>query len=431
MPNPEKPVIDFSYQYLPYGSQLDNDLAELVRGVDDTIDALADVRRSDGALNNEIVTPDSLSPAVLALLRGDGATGPTGPSGPAGGGATGPSGAVGATGATGPQGAPGSTGATGPAGATGITGSTGPTGVTGLTGATGPTGVTGLTGATGPTGVIGLTGATGPTGVTGLTGPTGPTGVAGSVGATGPTGPSGPVGPGANTFTDSQLIQISDPGGTKIALEIDLEEGNGVFRATRYASTANAPVFFGRKARGTRVTPTATQSGDTLLGFRGYGYDGAGFASAAQGAAFLLEAAQTWSAGNYGTQIRFFTTLNGSTALAEVLKLGNDGLATFTGAISRGAPVTKTADFTVAATENHLINNKSGSGCVATLPSAASFPGRELFFNSEQAQTLTSATSNVVPRAGGAAGTAILPATAGAWALLVSNATNWKIIASS
>lgn len=32
---------------------------------------------------------------------------------------------------------------------------------------------------------------------------------------------------------------------------------------------------------------------------------------------------------------------------------------------------------------------------------------------------------NVVPMAGGAAGTAILAATAGKWVLLVSNGTNW------
>lgn len=84
MASPEKPVIDFSYQYLPYGSQLDNDLAELVRGVDDTIDALADVRRSDGALPNGKVTPDSLSEATRDLMAAVGPPGPTGPTGPSG-----------------------------------------------------------------------------------------------------------------------------------------------------------------------------------------------------------------------------------------------------------------------------------------------------------------------------------------------------------
>jgi hypothetical protein len=137
MPSPEKPVIDFSYIYTPYGSQLDNDLAELVRAADETIDALADVRRSDGALPNGKVTPDSLSAATRALITGEGATGPSGPAGSTGpAGATGPTG-IGATGATGPTGVTGSAGAAGPAGATG------PTGVTGATGATGPSGTPG------------------------------------------------------------------------------------------------------------------------------------------------------------------------------------------------------------------------------------------------------------------------------------------------
>ncbi|MBZ9889457.1 hypothetical protein LB559_16140 [Mesorhizobium sp. BR1-1-3] len=156
MPSPVKPIIDFSYLYsFPDGAQLDNDLAELVRGIDDTIDALADVRRSDGKLNNQIVTPDSLSAATRALITGEGATGPTGPTGPAGSGSTGATGPSGAVGATGPAGATGPTGITGPTGPTGVAGPTGPTGVTGLTGATGPTGTTGATGVAGPSGATG------------------------------------------------------------------------------------------------------------------------------------------------------------------------------------------------------------------------------------------------------------------------------------
>lgn len=90
-----------------------------------------------------------------------------------------------------------------------------------------------------------------------------------------------------------------------------------------------------------------------------------------------------------------------------------------------GAPVTKTANFTVAAGETWLINNKSGSSCTVTLPSASTSTGRVLHFLNYQAQTLVSASSNVVPLAGGAAGTAILEAVAGANATLVSNGTNW------
>ena len=95
----------------------------------------------------------------------------------------------------------------------------------------------------------------------------------------------------------------------------------------------------------------------------------------------------------------------------------------------KSAPVTKTGDFTVAETEIYLINNKSGSACTVTLPAAASYPGRELTLKTVQAQTTISATSNVVPLAGGAAGTAILSANAGRWAKLVSDGTSWVIMA--
>ena len=89
------------------------------------------------------------------------------------------------------------------------------------------------------------------------------------------------------------------------------------------------------------------------------------------------------------------------------------------------APVTKTANFTVAAGETWLINNKSGSSCVVTLPTPSTNTGRELNFQNYQNQTLVSASSNVVPLAGGSAGTAILQAMAGANATLVSDGTSW------
>lgn len=93
-----------------------------------------------------------------------------------------------------------------------------------------------------------------------------------------------------------------------------------------------------------------------------------------------------------------------------------------------GAPVTKTADFTLAATETSIINDKVGSTCVGTL--SGGFAGRQLYVKNTQAQQLDSASANVVPKAGGAAGTAILSAASGAWAFLIHDGTNWVIMAS-
>lgn len=50
------------------GSQVDNELENVEASLGETIDALADIRRSDGALKNGIVTLDTLSSDVQALL---------------------------------------------------------------------------------------------------------------------------------------------------------------------------------------------------------------------------------------------------------------------------------------------------------------------------------------------------------------------------
>ena len=91
------------------------------------------------------------------------------------------------------------------------------------------------------------------------------------------------------------------------------------------------------------------------------------------------------------------------------------------------APVTVTADFTVG-TSSWYINNKSGSTCTVTLPTPSSYVGRQITFKNMQAQTLVSASSNVVPIDSTSAGTAILLAVVGNWATMVSDGTNWIIM---
>jgi hypothetical protein len=102
---------------------------------------------------------------------------------------------------------------------------------------------------------------------------------------------------------------------------------------------------------------------------------------------------------------------------------------TASGYLSTTAPVIKTADFTVAATENWLISNKASS-CTVTLPTVASFTGREITIKNLAAFTVVSASANVKPIGTNTAGTAILPATAGTWCTLVSDGTNWIVMQS-
>ena len=87
------------------------------------------------------------------------------------------------------------------------------------------------------------------------------------------------------------------------------------------------------------------------------------------------------------------------------------------------------ATYTVLSTDHTIIQTTAAS--TYTLPAPASFTGRQLHIVTQFAGTVVSASANVFPLAGGSAGTAILAAVAGRWATLVSNGTNWVIVASN
>jgi hypothetical protein len=104
------------------------------------------------------------------------------------------------------------------------------------------------------------------------------------------------------------------------------------------------------------------------------------------------------------------------------------------GSFALTAPVTVTTDYTVAATANFIISNRAAASNTITLPAASTNTGRILKFMTRTAQFVVSASTNVVQRTGGSAGSAtsaILPNTIGAWAELVSDGTNWIIVTSS
>lgn len=88
--------------------------------------------------------------------------------------------------------------------------------------------------------------------------------------------------------------------------------------------------------------------------------------------------------------------------------------------------VTKTASFSLEEGKNRIICNGTGAITI-TLPKASTYTGPPVHLRTIAAFTVVSASANVVPLAGGAAGTAILAATAGKWATLVTDGTNWTI----
>ena len=125
-----------------------------------------------------------------------------------------------------------------------------------------------------------------------------------------------------------------------------------------------------------------------------------------------------------GSDGAFTVVTEGGTRLV----IDSNGFAAYTGAIGRGAPVTKTSNFTLGVAENWIITN-STSIITVTLPAASSWTGREVSFKHiNAAGGLQSASSNVVPLSTSTAGTTIYSSGAGRHATLVSDGTNWIIM---
>jgi hypothetical protein len=161
---------------------------------------------------------------------------------------------------------------------------------------------------------------------------------------------------------------------------------------------------------------TAEQARDNLGAGTVRRVIGTGFASG------LTLVGEVTDIGTISLEGEVIADLTGATGVLAVAN-GGTGMAATT-------VVTKTADFTLADNEGWVINNKSGSTCTVTLPAASLWGGRSVTFKNLQAQTLVSAASDVAPIGSATLGTAILPASVGAWATLVSNGTNWVVMQS-
>jgi len=108
--------------------------------------------------------------------------------------------------------------------------------------------------------------------------------------------------------------------------------------------------------------------------------------------------------------------------------LGNVGVADWTVSQAEIVTVNGVSTYSVLNTDIAVQNTVAAT---LTLPAPASYFGRKLRVSTNFAGAVVSASSNVVPLAGGAAGTAILAATAGKWADLQSNGASWYITASN
>ncbi len=147
-------------------------------------------------------------------------------------------------------------------------------------------------------------------------------------------------------------------------------------------------------------------------------------AAKSDGAVSFSTATTNWNSPDYWRLYSVVTgaaTVTSYTDSREIGRMSGVG----TGLV---APVTKTGNFTLGANENEIICNGTASITV-TLPAASSWVGRRVRIKTRAAFTVVSAASDVKPIDTDTAGTAILAATAGKWAELVSDGTNWVIMA--
>lgn len=122
------------------------------------------------------------------------------------------------------------------------------------------------------------------------------------------------------------------------------------------------------------------------------------------------------------TNINIGSSVSGATGTTNInsLDLNCNGFRAST-------PVTvNAATYTQTVSDYSLIVTTTAP--TITLLSAASYTGKVLYIKNITATAVTSASANVVPLGSATAGTAILAATAGKFAMLQSDGTNWIIM---
>jgi hypothetical protein len=137
-----------------------------------------------------------------------------------------------------------------------------------------------------------------------------------------------------------------------------------------------------------------------------------------------------------GTTTPSITIASATTSASGVVTTTTQSFAgskTFTGLVGMQKALQRpyesvtgnSASITTAST--WIVVNYAGT-VELTFPSAAASTGTEFHVKTITNNAVISATSNIAPLAGGSASTSILSATAGKWATLVSDGTNWVIM---
>lgn len=133
------------------------------------------------------------------------------------------------------------------------------------------------------------------------------------------------------------------------------------------------------QAEGTAASPTASADGRQMGGFQAFGYNGSAYAI---GGDINVQADGLWSVSNQGAYLRFRTTPNGSTSIAEVMRItgsGNVGIGVSTfgssavrviGIANGTAPSSSPAGMGQLYVESGALKYRGSSGTVTTIANA-------------------------------------------------------------
>jgi hypothetical protein len=121
---------------------------------------------------------------------------------------------------------------------------------------------------------------------------------------------------GINTDTPTSQLETANDGGA-----------NSDVRMTVSSSGSGVPVYYGRRSGGSLASPTATPTGKGLFWLGALGHGTTGWSSLLTGLIGFWST-ENWTDTAMGTEMRFYTTPNGSSARAERMRVNANGNVT-------------------------------------------------------------------------------------------------------
>jgi hypothetical protein len=190
---------------------------------------------------------------------------------------------------------------------------------------------------------------------------------------------TGRVGLGTGTaqahlhVNDNAVGNTTPPAGTTVYYT-GADSGTAGVTIDAFGIPTGVAQYTFRATRGTGASPnSALQTDDFIANIVGKGNDGVGYSSGSQ-VSIAFNASSLWTNANHETHIRFYTTPNGSTAIAEALRILGAGNLKFTNtanfAANNGRTVTisNVGPAAIAATIAKWLTFQDSSGTVSYIP---------------------------------------------------------------